>query len=261
MVALGGSATSDGGAGLLRSLGWQLLDRRGDPVGPGNAGLGELAAIRPPAVDPLDGLSLVGLYDVTAPLLGPGGTIAVYGAQKGLGDAARAEAEARLGHWRALLASTLPERDVAALSERPGAGAAGGLGFALLVAGGQLRSGAAWFSDLLRLRDHIDRADLVVTGEGCLDDQTLHGKLPAAVASMAREAGVPVVCVSGDVRLTPEDVHRHFDAAWSLSAWDARAAQDVELSRRLLRRAGREIAAMRPGPRPTTVGGGPLRAD
>lgn len=199
MLGIGGSASTDGGAGLLRALGARLLDARGAEVAEGGAGLAELAEVDFAAVRrALAGVSLTVACDVDNPLLGAAGAAAVYGPQKGADPDQVVELDRALTHWADLVATATGVE----LRDHPGAGAAGGVGFAALaVLGARMTPGIDLLLDLTGFADRLDGADLVVTGEGALDEQTLRGKAPAGVAAAARAAGVPVVAVCGVNRL------------------------------------------------------------
>ena len=199
VLGIGGSASTDGGAGLLCGLGARLFTHAGNPVGPGGAGLEEVARIE---VDELrrrlDGVSVTVACDVDNPLTGPTGAAAVYGPQKGADAEQVRRLDAALGRWASLVASFTGTD----LRGHPGAGAAGGVGFAALaLLGAELRSGIELVLELVDFAAGLDGADLVVTGEGALDEQTLNGKAPAGVAAAAAHAGVPVVAVCGVNRL------------------------------------------------------------
>lgn len=195
VLGAGGSACSDGGAGMLQALGASLLDNQGWEIEPGGAALGGVARVDFQDLDPrLKRLRLVLASDVDNPLLGPRGAAAVYGPQKGATDDQVAVLEAALSRWASLV-----DAEGAQLS---GAGAAGGVGFAALsVLGAKRRPGIDVVLELLDFTVHLEHAVLVVTGEGSLDEQTLAGKAPAGVAAAARAAGVPVVAVCGRCEL------------------------------------------------------------
>ncbi|MEU1816221.1 glycerate kinase [Streptomyces roseifaciens] len=196
ILGIGGSAGTDGGAGMLSALGARLLDASGAPVGPGGAALAGLATADLSGLDPrLRTTALVLASDVRNPLTGPEGAAAVYGPQKGAGAGDVAVLDAALAHYAAVL-------DGGALAGAPGAGAAGGLGYGALAGlGAGFRLGIEVMLDVLGFADALEDADLVITGEGSLDAQTLHGKAPAGVAAAARERGVPVVAVCGRLAL------------------------------------------------------------
>ncbi|MFF3560776.1 glycerate kinase [Streptomyces sp. NPDC002574] len=198
VLGVGGSATNDGGAGMLAALGARLLDARGVPVGPGGAALADLATADLSGLDArLADTEVVLASDVDNPLLGPKGAAAVYGPQKGATQEDVATLDAALARFAEVL-------DAAAAAEAPGAGAAGGVGFGALVGlRARFRPGVEVLMDMLGFAGALERADLVITGEGSLDEQTLHGKAPAGVAAAARARDVEVVAVCGRLALPP----------------------------------------------------------
>jgi glycerate 2-kinase len=204
VLGIGGSACTDGGAGLVQALGGRARDARGEEVGRGG---GALAAVRsldladlPSA---LSSTEVVVASDVDNPLLGPRGAAAVYGPQKGASPAEVAELDAALARW----ADAVQRATGLELAGIPGAGAAGGVGFAAVaVLGATLRPGIELILDLVGFAAALPGAGLVITGEGSLDAQTLHGKAPAGVAAAARSAGIPVVAVAGRSLLTAADL-------------------------------------------------------
>lgn len=210
-LGLGGSATSDGGAGFLQALGAELLQQDGSPVGPGLAGLEHLAHIDlAPARRLLKGVTLVALTDVRAPLVGARGALRVFGPQKGLPkegeltDAAEGwmvRYAAELTRARDALDGTdlavaAPGARPRALAGVPGAGAAGGLGAAVLALGGSLVSGIDAVLDLAAFDEAARAADVVITGEGTLDEQTASGKVPVGVARRAKHANPRALVVA-----------------------------------------------------------------
>lgn len=198
VLGVGGSACTDGGAGMLQALGARLRDATGDELAPGGAALATLDHVDLDGLDQrLRQVRIVLASDVDNPLLGPRGAARVYAPQKGASPADVAVLESALRRWAAALAP-----DAARL---PGAGAAGGIGYAALtVLAAQRRPGIDVLLGLVGFADKLAGARLVVTGEGSLDEQTLHGKAPAGVAAVARSAGVPVVAVCGRQLLTDE---------------------------------------------------------
>jgi glycerate kinase len=198
VIGIGGSAGTDGGAGLLTALGARLLDDDGRDLPAGGGALVGLARVDLSGLDPrLRAVRVVLASDVDNPLLGPRGAAAVYGPQKGATPADVELLEAGLTRWVAALGDALGEPAVA-LAHEPGSGAAGGVGYACLaVLGAVRRPGIDVVLDLTAFAAELPRADLVVTGEVSLDEQTLHGKAPAGVAARARAAGVPAVAVAG----------------------------------------------------------------
>lgn len=244
VLALGGVATTDGGAGLLQSLGAVLAREDGTPIGPGGRGLAELHTVDlTEARAALAGVDLVLATDVDNPLLGPTGTAAVYGPQKGATEHDVRELDAALGAFvRRLEEAAVP--DAALLAHRPGAGAAGGLGYAGMLLGGRVCSGADYFLTLLDADELLAGADFVVTGEGSLDEQSLSGKLPVALARRARRQGVAVHAVAGRCTLPADRTAPHFLSVQALAdLTDQDCASDSALSARLLAECGRVLAA------------------
>ena len=194
-IGLGGSATTDGGAGLLRELGVRFLDRSGAELPDGGAALGRLERIDASGLDQrLSRVQLVVASDVTNPLLGPQGAAATYGPQKAADESAVAELDAALARY-ARAAEAATGRSVA---ELPGAGAAGGTAAGLLAfTGAVIRPGAEVVAEIAGLPAALEAADLAITGEGRADEQTLRGKTAMGVLSLARPRGTPVVLVCG----------------------------------------------------------------
>ncbi|PVD05471.1 glycerate kinase [Streptomyces sp. CS207] len=210
VFGVGGSATTDGGAGMLSALGARFLDGAGEPVSPGGGGLADLASADLSGLDPrLSDVELVLASDVDNPLTGPKGAPAVYGPQKGASPQDVETLDAALGHFAKVLEGTETVGARAAeYAASPGAGAAGGIGFGAMLLGARFRPGIEVMLDVLGFAPALERADLVITGEGSLDEQTLHGKAPAGVASAARAAGKEVVAVCGRLALAPEVLGR-----------------------------------------------------
>ncbi|GAA2109889.1 glycerate kinase [Streptomyces synnematoformans] len=202
VFGVGGSATTDGGAGMLAALGADLRDAAGEPVGPGGGPLADLARADLSGIDPrFADVELILASDVDNPLTGPAGAPAVYGPQKGASAADVEALDAALAHYVRVLEKAVGPR-AAELARQPGAGAAGGIGYgALLGLGAVFRPGIEVLLDVLGFAAALARADLVITGEGSLDRQTLHGKAPAGVAAAARTAGKPVVAVCGGLSI------------------------------------------------------------
>jgi glycerate 2-kinase len=234
VIGVGGSACTDGGAGLLQALGVRLLDARGAEIGPGGAGLGDLTTIDLSDVDPaLARCSLEVACDIRSPLLGPEGAARMFAAQKGASPAEVGRLERALEHLT-LVARELPPGDVARL---PGAGAAGGCGFALALIGAHLLPGAALVCDVAGLDSALSSASVAITGEGRLDGQTRVGKAPAEVAARAKRIGIPCVAVCGSVAERLPDL---FDSVIALEEIDA-ATDPRRHARALLRRAGAQV--------------------
>lgn len=197
LVGIGGSATNDGGAGMLQALGFDLLDGSGAPIPPGGGGLEHLTDLSTAhAMPELRECTFRVACDVTAPLCGCGGCSAVFGPQKGASPASVRKMDAWLAHYARLAAECFPNAD----PDEPGAGAAGGLGFALRTfLGARLESGVELVLKETHLTELMRDADFVVTGEGRLDGQTVLGKGPFGVARLAKKWGKPVVAFAGCV--------------------------------------------------------------
>jgi glycerate kinase len=204
VLGIGGSATTDGGAGMLQALGVRLLDGDGGELPPGGAALAGLDRVDVSGLDArIRDVELIVASDVDNPLTGPAGAAAVFGPQKGASPADVAVLDGALTRYAAVLARDLGA-DVASM---PGAGGAGGTAAgAVAVLGARVVSGAGLICDLVGLDDALEGAALAITGEGAIDEQTLRGKAPAEVARRARKAGVPCLALAGVVRLSAEQV-------------------------------------------------------
>ncbi|MEV7990543.1 glycerate kinase [Streptomyces sp. NPDC086077] len=208
VFGVGGSATTDGGAGMLSALGARFLTAGGEPVAPGGGGLAELASADLSGLDArLSSVALVLASDVDNPLTGPKGAPAVYGPQKGASPDDVATLDAALGHFAKVLEQAVGPK-AGEYAGAPGAGAAGGIGYGAMLLGARFRPGIEVMLDVLGFAPALERAHLVITGEGSLDEQTLHGKAPAGVAAAARAAGKEVVAVCGRLALTPQALER-----------------------------------------------------
>ena len=240
VVALGGSASTDGGAGMLAALGVQFKDADGGLVEPSGGKLQRIVDVDLSNVVDLSGIEIIGASDVTNKLRGPDGAAHVFGPQKGADAATVAQLDAGLS---ALVEACrgIPGLDPETLADRPGAGSAGGIGFGLLLLGGSLVSGADYFLDLLGFDEQVREADLLITGEGRLDAQTADGKLISAVC--ARAEGTPVWAVVGcsalDGPAARELGLEGVVALRDLSAHDT--SKNPAAAAELLRQAGRDI--------------------
>jgi glycerate kinase len=241
IFGVGGSASTDGGTGLLQALGARVLDAKGEPLGRGGAALGDVAGLELSGRAAIMGAgSLILATDVVNPLTGPDGAAQVYGPQKGASPAQVIELDRGLRRWTAVVAdATGTDR-----SGEPGAGAAGGVGFAALaVLGAERRLGIEVMLDLADFGTALDGASLVITGEGALDTQTLSGKAPAGVAQAAARRGIPVVAVAGRSTLSPAQLAAAgIAAAYPLSDLEPDPARSSAEARALLERMGRMLA-------------------
>ncbi|MET8869109.1 glycerate kinase [Nonomuraea sp. NPDC004580] len=256
VLGLGGSACTDGGAGLAQALGARLIDAEGDELPPGGAALKRLDRIDMSGFLDVSGVEFVVASDVDNPLLGPHGAAAVYGPQKGATPGDVTTLEAGLARLAAVATAThglmgaVEHDDVPramGVAGAPGAGAAGGVGFAALAfLHAELRPGIDYLLDLLGFAGHAEGARLVITGEGSLDEQTLRGKAPAGVARAAARAGVPVVAVCGRTTLSEADLKSAgIEAAYALTDLEPDTGRCMAEAGPLLERLAARIAAER----------------
>ncbi|WP_043734205.1 glycerate kinase [Nocardia asiatica] len=240
VLGLGGSASTDGGAGMLRALGIRVLDADGRELPSDAASLARAVRLDRAGLHPgVAGTRFTLACDVDNPLLGPTGAAAVYAPQKGAGPAEVDVLESALANWARLVG---PE-----YARHPGAGAAGGTGFgALAVLGAQVRSGIEVVLELLDFSALLTDATLVITGEGSLDRQSLHGKAPVGVCAAAREADVPVVAVAGRTLLAPDEIRAAgFADCYTLADLEPDPERSMAEAAALLERVGARIAIER----------------
>ncbi|MEU8618489.1 glycerate kinase [Streptomyces sp. NPDC048623] len=243
VFGVGGSATTDGGAGMLAALGAVFLDAEGAPVGPGGGALANLASADLSGIDPrFAGVDFVLASDVDNPLTGPKGCAAVYGPQKGASPEDVETLDAALAHYAQVLEKAIGPR-AAELAASPGAGGAGGIGYGALLLGASFRPGIELMLEVLGFAPALERATLVITGEGSLDEQTLHGKAPAGVAAAARAAGKEVVAVCGRLALPPEALGAAgIRRAYPLSALEPDPSKSIPHAGPLLEEVASHIA-------------------
>lgn len=243
ILGVGGSACTDGGAGLLTALGVRLLDDSGRAVPPGGGGLDSLATVEVSDLDPrIAEARFLLASDVTNPLLGPTGAAAVYGPQKGADPATVRVLDHSLGHFATALGRTLGAEPTG-WTEHPGAGAAGGVGFAALAAlGAEQQDGIDVVIALVDLESRLTDTDLVITGEGSLDDQSLAGKAPTGVARMARAHRVPTRAVCGRTTLSAAQAAAvGFDRVHTLTEIESDIERCISNAGPLLQRIGAAI--------------------
>ncbi|MHA7685761.1 glycerate kinase [Cupriavidus sp. PET2-C1] len=238
VLGLGGSSTNDGGAGLLAELAFSFADANGRPIEPTLNSLPQIQSVsRRIDTDWLDDIRLIGLTDVTSPLCGPNGASHVFGPQKGFVDLAEADRALRDFGERCEVAVGRPLKDC------PGAGAAGGLGFALGALGGQLLPGATFVLNALALAETAASFDWIITGEGRSDSQTLLDKAPAIIARVGRKSGVPVTLVSGSIEHS-SGLEAAFDGCFSIQPGPISLACALERAGELLEAQGRQLATL-----------------
>ncbi|AEJ38467.1 glycerate kinase 2 [Sulfobacillus acidophilus TPY] len=238
IVTLGGTGAVDGGMGFLEALGVEFYDRDGHRL-TGMAGhLERVHRIRWPDVVP----PIVGLYDTFVPLLGPTGAVRLYGPQKGVTPQDVEPFERHLAHFAHVLQDSLNQSD---LTNRPGAGAAGGMGLAIYALGGRLEAGAPAVAQWMDLASRLERADWVITGEGRLDAQSLLGKVVGTVLDQARARYRPVLAVAGAL---PADLSPFYQAgltaAWPLVSGPMTVEEAMRDAPRLLQQLGENFARL-----------------
>lgn len=216
IIGIGGSATNDGGAGMACVLGAKLLDKDGRPLGPGGLELLKLDRVDITSLDPrIKDVSCKVACDVDNPLTGQHGASYVYGPQKGANPDLVKDLDRSLGHYAGMLKKYLG----ADLEQVPGAGAAGGLGAGLIAfMGAELHSGINLVLDTLKVEQEVDNANLIITGEGRLDKQSLRGKVPVGVAKRAKKYSIPVIALAGSVEVNHDELNKAgITAAFSIS--------------------------------------------
>ncbi|WPN49764.1 glycerate kinase [Pseudomonas sp. P8_241] len=241
ILAIGGSATNDGGAGAVQALGVKLLDAQGQTLAPGGLALSQLARIDLRDIDPrLAHVRFDIAADVNNPLCGPHGASVIFGPQKGATPEQVEQLDCALANFAGHCASAL-KRDV---RDEPGSGAAGGLGFAAKAfLGAQFKAGVEVVAELVNLAEAVAGADLVITGEGRFDAQTLRGKTPYGVARIAKLQGVPVIVIAGTLGKGYQALYDHgIDAAFALASGPMSLDQACTQAPRLLRERATDIA-------------------
>jgi glycerate 2-kinase len=244
VFGVGGSATTDGGAGMLAALGARFLDADGNPLSAGGGALRDLAAADLTALDPrFSDVDVILASDVDNPLTGSKGAPAVYGPQKGASAQDVAALDLALAHYARVLEKAVGPK-AAGYADSPGAGAAGGIGYGALVGlGASFRPGIEVMLDVLGFASALERATLVITGEGSLDEQTLHGKAPAGVAAAARAQHKEVIAVCGRLALPPQSLGKAgIRRAYPLTELEPDPARCIAQAGPLLERVAQDIA-------------------
>jgi len=238
IIGIGGSATNDGGAGMMQALGARLLDAHGGEIGHGGGALSALASIDIDALDArIHQCRIEVACDVSNPLTGKEGASAIFGPQKGATPALVQQLDQALVHYAAIIHRDL-DIDVLHI---PGGGAAGGMGAALhAFCRAELRRGIEIVTEALGLADQVKDADLVITGEGRIDSQSINGKVPIGVASVAKRFNKPVIGIAGSLTADVGVVHQHgidavFSVLYTICSLDealASAGKNVEMTAR-----------------------------
>ena len=241
ILAIGGSATNDAGTGMLSALGARFLDAQGQPLPPGGLALAKVASIDLTGLDTrLKDVQFEVAADVNNPLCGPQGASHIFGPQKGASAEQVLALDAALGHFAEQSAKVLGKDD----SAHPGSGAAGGMGFAAKAyLNASFRPGVEVVADLTGLAEALEDADLVITGEGRFDAQTLRGKTPFGVARIAQRKGVPVIVLAGTLGEGYADLYEHgISAAFALTSGPMTLEQACSNAPALLHDRARDLA-------------------
>ncbi|WP_374718699.1 glycerate kinase [Parageobacillus toebii] len=215
IIGIGGSATNDGGAGMIQALGGRLLDRNGKEIGPGGGSLSELADIDLSGLDVrLKHVKIEVACDVDNPLTGPKGASAIFGPQKGATPEMVATLDKNLHHYADVIERVLGKQ----VKDIPGAGAAGGIGAGLLAfLEAELKRGVEIVLETVKFHERIQDASLVITGEGRIDGQTIFGKTPIGVAKAAKRYNIPVIAIAASISDDSDVVRSHgIDALYSI---------------------------------------------
>ncbi len=242
ILGIGGSATNDGGAGMLQALGVHLRDTDGNEIGPGGAELARLASIDTSHLDHrLKGCVVDVACDVNNPLTGPTGASEIFGPQKGATPEMVRQLDDGLRHYSQIIARDVGRR----VTDVPGSGAGGGMGAAMLAfLDGRLRPGSEIVTEAIGLDAALADADLVVTGEGRIDSQSIRGKTPVGVARVAQAHGVPVIGLGGCLAADSALVHQHgIDAVFCAVRKPCTVAEALQEAAFNVRSAARNIAA------------------
>ncbi|HDK27666.1 MAG TPA: glycerate kinase, partial [Candidatus Atribacteria bacterium] len=207
IIGIGGSATNDGGAGMVQALGVKLLDREGKEIGFGGVELKKINQINISNLDNrLSETEVLIASDVTNPLCGPKGASRIYGPQKGATPKVIEELDESLAHFAEIIKRDLNKN----VKDMPGAGAAGGLGAGLIAfLDAELKPGIEIIIEIVKLEQAIKDADLVITGEGKIDSQTIYGKAPIGVAKIAKKYNIPVIAVAAIISDDADIVHQY----------------------------------------------------
>ena len=236
IIGIGGSATNDGGMGMAQALGVVFKDGDGNVIETGDgASTGLVKDIDVSGLLPeLEGAVIDVACDVTNPLCGPTGASAVFGPQKGATPELIAKLDANLSHFAQVIHRVLGKN----VADIPGAGAAGGLGAGLMAfTNAKLRPGCEIVIEATGLKDRMSRCDFVLTGEGQTDFQTIYGKVPVGIGDVAKELGVPVICLSGSVRTGFEEIYnRGVTSALSIATRPMTLSECISRSAVLLER-------------------------
>ncbi|GEN54494.1 glycerate kinase [Halobacillus faecis] len=241
MVAIGGSSTNDGGLGMLQALGMKTYDEKGKETGMYGKDLHALKRVDVSELDSrLKDVTIRVASDVDNPLTGPRGASQIYGPQKGATEQQVYAYDHALDHYGKLLEEELDKN----IMDTPGAGAAGGLGFAFLTIGAQLESGAQLIGEAIQLKESFRDADYIITGEGQSDEQTLYGKAPGYVAELAKENQTPVLLLSGSLGANYGALNERFTSCFSIAPGPVSLEDCLKNAEEYLFETSRQIARL-----------------
>lgn len=241
IFCLGGSATNDGGIGMLQALGVNFQNERGENIPPHPIMMESIYKVDYSNIDPrIFDSSILIASDVNNPLFGDNGATYVFGPQKGVLKDQLQSLDDKIKHYSMYIENHLEKE----FHRVPGAGAAGGLGFALLTLGAKMRSGAELIANKLKINEKLAKSDWVITGEGKTDEQTLQGKLPFVIASMAKEYDVPTILVSGALGGDLDHLYHEFDSVNSIALGPLSLEESIERTEELLYHCIRNIARL-----------------
>lgn len=241
IIGLGGSATNDGGLGMLQALGAIFLDEANESVPPLGASLSKIIKVDLSAIHhKLKESRIIVASDVMNPLCGKEGATYVFGAQKGVALEQMKELDLAMSSYAELIEAYLSKK----YQHKEGAGAAGGLGFAFMLLGSQMQSGAELVAKTIGLREALADADWVITGEGKSDEQTLYGKVPSYISKLARENDVKAILISGSLGEGYEALYNEFMSCFSIINKPMALEEAMENARVLLYQQSRNVARL-----------------
>jgi glycerate 2-kinase len=241
IIGLGGSATNDGGQGMLQALGGKFFDNNGNPVPLGGGYLNKISKVDLSGIIPeVYQSEIIIASDVKNQLCGKDGATYVFGPQKGVPENRLAEIDQGLSHFADLIENETGKK----IRNVPGSGAAGGLGFGLLALNAEIQSGATIVAEAMKLDEYIKQADWVITGEGKSDFQTAYGKVPVHVANIAKEHGVKSILISGALGTNYQQLYPYFTSCHSIANRPMSLEHSMENAKQLLYEASYNVARL-----------------
>jgi glycerate 2-kinase len=241
IVGLGGSATNDGGQGMLQALGGKFFDISGNPVPLGGGYVNKISKIDLSDIIPeVYQSKIIIASDVKNQLCGKDGATYVFGPQKGMPEHKLAEVDQGISHFANLIENEIGKK----IRDIPGSGAAGGLGFGLLALNAEIQSGAAIVAEAMKLDEYIKHADWVITGEGKSDFQSVYGKVPVHVAKIAQNHGVKTILISGALGANYQQLYQYFTSCHSISNRPMSLSESIENAKQLLYETAYNVARL-----------------